>query len=77
MRTIWLTTIVVAVAVCGGAAWRDAVAGAIPAGSAAYVAPRATSVERVANVCGRNGCVPVQTKRVVHQKPGSVAAKHI
>jgi hypothetical protein len=37
----------------------------------------AAPVERVANVCGRNGCVAVQTKRVVHTRPGSVAAKHI
>jgi hypothetical protein len=34
-------------------------------------------IERVTNVCGANGCVRVQTQRVQHQKPGSVAAKHI
>jgi hypothetical protein len=34
-------------------------------------------VQRVANVCGANGCVRVQTQRVQHQKPGSAAAKHI
>jgi hypothetical protein len=51
-------------------------AAAAPA-SAMPAAHAAAPVERVANVCGRNGCVPVQTKRVVHTKPGSVAAKHI
>jgi hypothetical protein len=34
-------------------------------------------IERVTNICGANGCVRVQTQRVQHQKPGSVAAKHI
>ncbi len=34
-------------------------------------------IERITNVCGANGCVRVQTQRVTHQKPGSVAAKHI
>lgn len=34
-------------------------------------------IQRVVNVCGANGCVRVQTQRVVHHKPGSVAAKHI
>jgi hypothetical protein len=34
-------------------------------------------IVRVTNVCGANGCVRVQTQRVTHQKPGSVAAKHI
>ena len=77
MRTISLTTIAVAVLVYDAAALRVADAGAIPAGLARHTGLRAASVERVANVCGRNGCVPVQTKRVVHQKPGSVSAKHI
>jgi hypothetical protein len=34
-------------------------------------------IVRVTNVCGANGSVRVQTQRVTHQKPGSVAAKHI
>jgi hypothetical protein len=34
-------------------------------------------IERVTNICGANGCVRVQTQRVQHHKPGSVAAKHI
>jgi hypothetical protein len=34
-------------------------------------------IQRVTNVCGANGCARVQTQRVQHHKPGSVAAKHI
>lgn len=30
---------------------------------------RAAPIERVTNICGSNGCVPVQTKRVQHPKP--------
>jgi hypothetical protein len=37
----------------------------------------AAFIQRVVNVCGANGCVRVQTQRVQHQRPGSVAAKHI
>jgi hypothetical protein len=37
----------------------------------------ASPIERVTNICGANGCVRVQTQRVQHHKPGSVAAKHI
>jgi hypothetical protein len=37
----------------------------------------AALIQRVVNVCGSNGCVRVETQRVVHHKPGSVAAKHI
>lgn len=36
------------------------------------------SIQRVTNVCGSNGCAPVQTKRYTRPpKPGSVAAHHI
>jgi hypothetical protein len=34
-------------------------------------------LQLVTTVCGRNGCAAVQTKKVVHTKPGSVASKHI
>jgi hypothetical protein len=37
----------------------------------------AAAIQRVAAVCGNNGCVRVQTQRVRHQRPGSVAANHI
>ena len=56
---------------------------AVPHAAAAPIAPAQSSaattgaLHLIANVCGRNGCVAVQTKRVVHTKPGSVAAKHI
>ena len=28
-------------------------------------------------LCGPNGCVKVQTHKIVHHKPGAVAANHI
>jgi len=35
-------------------------------------------VQLVVNVCGVRGCVPVQTKRVIHhQKPGNKTPQHI
>jgi hypothetical protein len=37
----------------------------------------AAPVQLVANICGANGCVRVQTQRVQHHKPGSVPANHI
>ncbi len=40
-------------------------------------AARAAVIRKVVSVCGTNGCAPVQTKRIYHQKPGSIAAKHI
>ena len=41
-------------------------------------APRAAVIERVVNVCGTHGCVPVQTKRVIHhRKPGNTVPHHI
>jgi hypothetical protein len=33
--------------------------------------------QTVVSVCGTNGCVKVQTHKIVRQKPGSVASKHI
>lgn len=38
----------------------------------------AAGIQHVTNVCGSNGCVRVQTQRVIKRpKPGSVAAHHI
>jgi hypothetical protein len=73
MRGFFLTIVVAGVVGITAAAEpaTAAPASAVPSG------PLAASFELVANVCGRNGCVAVQTKRVVHTKPGSVAAKHI
>jgi hypothetical protein len=51
---------------------------ALPIATASPASSSASSiVQRIANVCGTNGCVRVQTQRVRHQKPGSVPAKHI
>jgi hypothetical protein len=37
-------------------------------------AARATAIEPVVNICGTHGCVPVQTRRIIHhQKPGNKA----
>jgi hypothetical protein len=41
------------------------------------VAARTALVQRVATVCGTNGCVKVQTHRIVHHKPGAIGANHI
>ena len=82
MRRICLTSLAAAALILIGRSAGSA--------SAAAVAPTATLVPRAimgnaaeapvqlaANVCGANGCVRVQTQRIQHQKPGSVAAKHI
>ena len=50
------------------------VAGAMPSDRAqamtvAPSAPGATLIDRVVNVCGSNGCVKVQTQRVVKRHP--------
>jgi hypothetical protein len=47
----------------------------------ALTAPRV--IEPVVNVCGTNGCAPVQTKKVIHHrkpgntKPGNTLPNHI
>jgi hypothetical protein len=39
---------------------------------AAPAAPHAAPVQQIVNICGPRGCLPVQTKRVIHhQKPGN------
>jgi len=76
MRGIFVLNLVFATILCGGLGAGDATA-------ATLTPPLVVSgagvplVQPVANVCGANGCVRVQTQRVQHQKPGSVAAKHI
>ncbi len=73
MRGALLIAAVVAfVLSCGAAIGPAAAAPIAPSGTVASGA-----LQPIANVCGRNGCVAVQTKRVVHTKPGSVAAKRI
>jgi len=78
MREILLTalaaTMILASGVLGHRA--EAIMLAKPAALKAGGA-RAAVVQQVVNVCSTNGCAPVQTKRVQHTKPGSVAANHI
>jgi hypothetical protein len=76
MRGILLLNLVFATILCGGLSAGDAKAGTVtpPLFVSGADVPL---VQPVANVCGANGCVRVQTQRVQHQKPGSVAAKHI
>lgn len=40
-------------------------------------AARPLQAQAIVSVCGTNGCVKVQTHKIVRQKPGSVASKHI
>jgi hypothetical protein len=41
-------------------------------------AVRGTLIQQVVSVCGVHGCVPVQTKRIIHhQKPGNKVPHHI
>lgn len=78
MREILLTAFAAAIILASAAPGHRAEAITVAARSALGVtAVQAPTVEKVVNICGSNGCVPVQTKRVQHQKPGSVAAKHI
>ncbi len=78
MRGILLTSVTVASILSGGVFGHGAEAMTLTSLSAARVAAADSArVQRIANVCGTNGCVRVQTQRVRHQKPGSVAANHI
>jgi hypothetical protein len=80
MRGIFLTGLVTSL-VTGVAVTSFVLSGlsACPAAAASVVSSDdgPAIVQQVANVCGANGCVRVQTQRVHHQKPGSVPAKHI
>jgi hypothetical protein len=74
MRTILATTIGAATILCCGMAARQAEATvpmAVP--PTAVILP----IESVTNVCGNNGCVRIQTQRLVkHQKAGNVVPRH-
>jgi hypothetical protein len=76
MREILLTAFAAAMVLAAGAAGSEAITFTARSALGA-TAVQAPLVQQVVNVCGSNGCAPVQTKRVQHQKPGSVAAKHI
>jgi hypothetical protein len=76
MRGILFTAATIASLLLGGPAARHA--------EAATLAPASIlgnsgmpPIQYITNICGANGCVRVQTQRIQHHKPGSVAAKHI
>jgi hypothetical protein len=57
-------------------------AGAMPTHRAEAMSVAATArvslVQQVVSICGTRGCVPVQTKRIIHhQKPGNVIPHHL
>jgi hypothetical protein len=74
MRALLLTAVATASVLRSGISARQADA-AMPLG-AGFAAGATSHVETIANVCGTNGCVRVQTQRVVkHQKAGNVIPK--
>jgi hypothetical protein len=78
MRGIMLTSVAVAAIFSGGTLGLPAQALTLSVQPAAHgAAVDSARLQYVANVCGTNGCVRVQTERVRHQKPGSVAGHHI
>jgi hypothetical protein len=76
MREMLLTAVTTATILLAGPLGAKAMSLVIPA-ALDVAAARTAHVQEVVNVCGTNGCVPVQTKRVRHTRPGSVAAQHI
>jgi hypothetical protein len=76
MRGILFTALAVAGLLLSGPSARHSEAATLAAAPILGNAGAAL-VQQVANVCGANGCVRVQTQRVHHQKPGSVPGKHI
>ena len=78
MREIILTAFAVAIILSGGVLGNRAEAMRLDTPSMLGVAAaRAALVQQAVNVCGNSGCVPVQTKRVQHHRPGALTAKHI
>jgi hypothetical protein len=70
-REGFFTAAAVTILLCGGLFYNADSAIAWPAPKA--LAAPATAIEPVVNVCGTNGCAPVQTKKVFHhQKPGNI-----
>ncbi len=76
MRATLLTTLAAAAVLSGGFFGDQASAFTLAAPSALAAAP-ALLVQRVVNVCGPAGCVPVQTKKARHFKNGSAVGQHI
>jgi hypothetical protein len=77
MRGTILTALVVAGILSGGGLSHRAEAMALAAHSPPGAAAAQPAVQQVANVCGSNGCVRVQTQKVKHQKPGNLGGHHI
>jgi hypothetical protein len=78
MRGTLLTSLAVAGILSGGTLGDPARALTLAVHPVAHAAAADNArVQQVTNVCGNNGCVRVQTQRVKHQKPGSVAGQHI
>jgi len=76
MRGIFFTVLAVASLLLGGLPARHAEAATLA--PASILGNGSTPlIQYITNVCGPNGCVRVQTQRIQHHKPGSVAAKHI
>jgi hypothetical protein len=73
MRTMIVTTVAAAALLAGGLSAHRAEA--FPLAAPSVAAPAA--IVQVHSVCGANGCSKVQTHRIVHHKPGAVAANHL
>jgi hypothetical protein len=70
MRKIFLAALAVAAVLGGGMLGGGWAAAMVPAASSGRgLAGDAGLVRRVLNVCGTNGCVKVQTQRVVKRHP--------
>ncbi len=79
MRGTILTALALSSILSSGVLGGNVEAATIGPTSASHAAAVSTIViEWIASVCGANGCVPVQTKRIIHrQKPGTIGGNHI
>lgn len=77
MRETLLTAVAATIVLVSGAFAHRAEA--VTLSGQDIAAARPAFVEQVANVCGANGCAPVQMKRVQNKKKpgGVVVGKHI
>jgi len=78
MRRIFFSGLAAAVLLFDGLLPPRADAMTCASSAMVHGAVRTAIVEQVVNVCGSHGCVPVQTKRVIHhQKPGNTVPGRI
>jgi len=77
MRQILLAALAAAAVLAGGGA-PDRAAAMVPAHASppGLAAANAGLVNRVVNVCGTNGCVRVQTQRIVKRHPPPLPQPH-